>query len=340
MGDDRSRLRRNLTAVVGIALSALFLGLTFVGIDAHAVTDALTRATWWPLLLCVPVQAVSFWVAAVRSKALLRPLDVYRLRDTLRAFLAYFVANNILPLRLGEFVRADLLARTGAPSFTASMAVLGVERVLDLLFLAGMFVAAVPFTSGKLTTGQVIPSVVVLLGVLILASVWVVRNRDPFLALVKRTTAAFGGGAQRWCVRVASQVVDGLTPLRSPRALAAGVGLTVVYWATMLLNVYLWFVAFDLQLPWMAVPVVLLFVSLGHLIPSAPSGVGTYHFFCAASLQLFGVSQGTAASVALVGHALAVVPLTLVAIPFVMPFIVNAWRRRDTAAAPHVEVIP
>lgn len=340
MGDDRARFRRKLTAVVGIALSTLFLVLTFVGIDAQAVTGALGRTTWWPLLLCIPVQAVSFWVAAVRSKALLRPLDVYSVRDTLRAFLAYFVANNVLPLRLGEFVRADLLARTGAPSFTASLAVLGVERVLDLLFLAGMFAAVVPFTSGKLTTGQVIPTVVALLGLLILTSVWVVRNREAFLKLVGRMCGLLGATAQGWCVRMAGQIVDGLTPVRSPRALAEGASLTVVYWATMLLNVYLWFVAFDLHLPWMAAPVVLLFVSLGHLIPSAPSGVGTYHFFCAASLQLFSVSQGTAASVALVGHALAVVPLTLVAIPFVMPFIVNAWRRRDAAPAPRAEVIP
>jgi uncharacterized membrane protein YbhN (UPF0104 family) len=99
----------------------------------------------------------------------------------------------------------------------------------------------------------------------------------------------------------------------------------------MITNVYLWFVAFELDLPWVAAPSLLLFVSLGHLIPSAPSGVGTYHFFCLAGLKLFGVGAATAASVALVGHALAVVPLTVVAIPFVYPFVISAWRRRETS---------
>lgn len=38
-----------------------------------------------------------------------------------------------------------------------------------------------------------------------------------------------------------------------------------------------------------------------------------------------------AASVALVGHALAVVPLTVLAIPFVYPFVSSAWRGRETS---------
>jgi hypothetical protein len=115
------------------------------------------------------------------------------------------------------------------------------------------------------------------------------------------------------------------------RDIAWSIVLTLIYWGSMALNVYLWFLAFGLELPWIAAPAVLLFVSLGHLIPSAPSGVGTYHFFCVAGLRLFDVDPATAASVALLGHALAVVPLTVVAMPFVYPFVSAAWRRRENS---------
>lgn len=331
MTTDPRALRHKLSAVAGICVSALLLFLTFRGIDLSEVQRSLQNAAWAPLALCVPVQVLSFWVAAVRSRELLRPVGPYRVRDTFRAFLAYFVANNVLPLRLGEVVRADLLARYGRATFTSSAAALGVERVLDLFFLGGLFLLVVPFSSGRLSTGQVVPLLLLGLAAIVAGSIWAVRHERAAVDLAARLSRPFGAAAQRLVARLASQVVTGLASLRSARDIAASLALTLVYWGCMIVNVYLWFVAFDLDLPWVAAPAVLLFVSLGHLIPSAPSGVGTYHFFCVAGLELFGVGPATAASVALVGHALAVIPLTVLAIPFVYPFVSSAWRRRESS---------
>jgi uncharacterized protein (TIRG00374 family) len=331
MTTDPRALRHKLSAAAGICVSVVLLFLTFRGIDFSEIQRSLRGVTWWPLALCVPVQALSFWLAALRSRELLRPVGPYRVRDTFRAFLAYFVANNVLPLRLGEVVRADLLARYGRATFTSSAAVLGVERVLDLMFLGGLFLLVVPFSSGRLSTGQVVPVLLVVLVVVIAASVWAVRNESAATGFAARLARPFGATAQGLISGLTSQIFTGLASLRSARDIAASLGLTLLYWGSMVVNVYLWFFAFDLDLPWVAAPAVLLFVSLGHLIPSAPSGVGTYHFFCVAGLELFGVGEATAVSVALVGHALAVVPLTVLAIPFVYPFVRSAWRRRETS---------
>lgn len=325
------RLRHGFSAGAGVAVSALLLFLTFRGIDFAEVERSLRGVAWTPLFLCIPVQALSFWIAALRSRELLRPIGPYRVQDTFRAFLAYFVANNVLPFRLGEVVRADLLARCGRATFTSSATVLGVERVLDLLFLGGLFLLVVPFSSGRLSAGQIVPLLFLGLLAVVAISVWAVRNEAASLRLATRLSRPFGAVVQGLVSRLAAQVVKGLASLRSARDISVSLTLTLLYWASMVLNVYLWFLAFDLDLPWVAAPAVLLFVSLGHLIPSAPSGVGTYHFFCVAGLKLFGVGVATAASVALVGHALAVVPLTLLAIPFVYPFVSSAWQRREAS---------
>jgi hypothetical protein len=317
--------------VAGIAVSTVLLFLTFYSISFSEVAESLQDASWPPLILCIPVQAFSFWIAAVRSKELLRPIGPYRVRDTLRAFLAYFVANNVLPFRLGEVVRADLLSRCGRASFTSSATVLGVERVLDLLFLGGLFLWVVPFSSGRLAAGQIVPVLLLGLAATVAVSIWAVHNDKASVELALRLSRPFGSTVQRLVSRLVAQVVDGLGSLRSARDITSSIVLTLLYWGSMIVNVYLWLLAFNLQLPWIAAPAVLLFVSMGHLIPSAPSGVGTYHFFCVAGLRLFDVDPVTAASVALVGHALAVVPLTVVAIPFVYPFVSSAWRRRETS---------
>ncbi len=323
---------RVLYATTSLAISGLLLYLTFRGIDFAAVQASLARAKWAPLAVCLLVQAVSFWLAALRSRELLRPLGLYRIRDTLRAFLAYVVANNILPLRLGELVRADLLARCGDASLASSIVVLGIERMLDLLFLVVLFAAVAPYSAGEVNAGYTAISLIVVLVSVTLLGRWAVDHKASFQTVVRNVASPFGHWLRDALVRWSGQAIEGLSVLRSGRLFSKSAVLTALYWGTMLVNVYLWFVAFDLQLPWYAVPIVLLFVSIGHLIPSAPSGVGTYHFFCAASLRVFGVDQATAASVSLVSHAITVVPVTIVSMPFVLRFVSAAWRSRDRAS--------
>ena len=90
--------------------------------------------------------------------------------------------------------------------------------------------------------------------------------------------------------------------------------LTTGYWLASILTIQVWLWAFGLTLPAHAPLVILLFIALGAALPSTSAQIGTYHYFAMAGLMLFEVSKTTAASVALVGHALAVVPFALLGI--------------------------
>jgi uncharacterized membrane protein YbhN (UPF0104 family) len=70
--------------------------------------------------------------------------------------------------------------------------------------------------------------------------------------------------------------------------------------------------AFGLELPFYAPAVVLAVTALGTALPSSPAFVGTYHYFSALGISVLGVEEATAASFALVAHAVAFVPFTLV----------------------------
>ena len=68
------------------------------------------------------------------------PTHPHRLHTLFSTILIGFMANNVLPLRLGEFVRAYVIGRREKLSVSASFATIVIERVFDgctvVLFMA------------------------------------------------------------------------------------------------------------------------------------------------------------------------------------------------------------
>ncbi len=94
--------------------------------------------------------------------------------------------------------------------------------------------------------------------------------------------------------------------------------------------------AFGLDLPWYAPVLVVAVTALGTALPSSPAFVGTYHYFSALGVSFLGVDQATAASFAIVAHAAAFVPFTLVGMA-VFAGSIRVWARgggEDGEAAP------
>jgi hypothetical protein len=72
--------------------------------------------------------------------------------------------------------------------------------------------------------------------------------------------------------------------------------------------------------------VVIVFVAFGTMLPSSPGFVGTYHYFATAALVFMGIAEESAAAFATLAHLMAIVPFTLIALPFLMPDLVRALR--------------
>src|SRR5262245_3441295 len=91
---------------LGIAVSLVLLWFAFRGVDLDEVGRAFAsvRPGWVVLVfLSLPLR---FWLTAVRWQVLLppdKPIPVHRLFGIT---LIGFMANNVLPARIGEFVRA------------------------------------------------------------------------------------------------------------------------------------------------------------------------------------------------------------------------------------------
>ena len=147
-------MSRRRTAVVVVALGALLalgVGLAFalldpetraryhlhravsteVHLDAGEIVQKLrqVRTVWLlPVILSIFVR---FWLTAVRWQVLLRPVKPIGLHRLFGVIMIGFMANNVLPARIGELVRAYALGRSEALAAPLAFATIVIERVFD-----------------------------------------------------------------------------------------------------------------------------------------------------------------------------------------------------------------
>ncbi|MBU1880041.1 MAG: flippase-like domain-containing protein, partial [Chloroflexi bacterium] len=120
-------------------ISLVFLALALYNIDLGAVAQALSTANYWFLVPATLITLLGYGIRTVRWQAILYPsLEEGHRPGFVRLFpvlVIGFAANNVLPFRAGEFVRAYVLGRREGISASLSFATIVLERVMDGLTL-------------------------------------------------------------------------------------------------------------------------------------------------------------------------------------------------------------
>ena len=127
--------RLALTAF-GVALSVLAIVALLRAVRAADLAEHLraTRLEW--LAAGLLLTAFGYVLRAYRWRALLAPQRNLPFSRVFGPTVVGFLAINTLPARLGEFVRAYLLARSEGIPTAGVLGSCALERVLDLGFLA------------------------------------------------------------------------------------------------------------------------------------------------------------------------------------------------------------
>jgi hypothetical protein len=116
---------------LGVALSALFIVIFLWRTDFGEIGDAFAHANYWWALASIPVYFVAAYFRAWRWKYLMRPLGEFRTSALFPIVIIGFMANNLIPARAGEFVRAYLVGERYSISKMAALGTIAVDRVFD-----------------------------------------------------------------------------------------------------------------------------------------------------------------------------------------------------------------
>jgi uncharacterized protein (TIRG00374 family) len=299
--------RRWIQLAVGIALSALFLWLAVRGEDWGAIGAAMTQTDVRYLVLMAAAGVYALYVRCQRWRLLLeraggRPLAM---RPIFSASAIGFMANMVLPSRIGEFARPYLVSRSTPVPLSTSLATVVLERILDLfvLFSFGMWVVSasdVPDVVSQLTW---VAGVVV--GMLFAGIVVVHFQRRRLLPIVDRIWLMLPDSIGQVILRVEHEFLDALAVVADRVVFVKAMLWSFYVWLVIAITFSLGFLALGLDVPFLAGGVtVTTLVALAVSVPGAPGFVGQFEWGCKLALeQIYGVPGALAVAYSFVVHA-------------------------------------
>ena len=319
---DPARRRRIWQALLGVAVSLLFLSWALRGVAFGDVLREIRAANPAYLALSVVLVTSTFPLRAVRWRLLLAAATgaTPRFTPLWQATAIGFMANNVLPARAGEVARAWAGGRLTRTPMAIALATLGVEHIMDgvvvvFLLIVGIFAAGFPadVRLGQAPIEHIAFTFGALFAAALLVLMLVVRAPDRALGLSDRVFAwLLPARAAAWATGIARHLFAGLTVLRSPRQTTRVLTWSFAVWLTNALSYWLAFEAFHLTtLPLTAAFVLQGIVALGVAIPSSPGFLGVFEAMCIVGLGIYGVTQEQAVSYAIGVHLAWFVPITV-----------------------------
>ncbi|MBN2289869.1 MAG: flippase-like domain-containing protein [Candidatus Glassbacteria bacterium] len=302
---------------VALLITAACLYLAFHDIDLHEALRVFDpgRIHWLPMIGFMSICLAVMWIRAWRWKYFYLKEHRATIWGLTVANLIGFMVNNILPLRLGELVRALIAVRKTASPLSYTIGVLFIERLLDTLCLIFCLILGLSFSSGmpeaaylagQLTTAAFFGAVFIL---------YLLRGKPQLLMKVvlpfsrKLLPERLVPRAERFL----HLFTDGLRILQDGKAMLKILALSLFHWWLIVYSYHLAFDAFSIgPLPWTAPYLTLGMVGLGVAVPSSPAYVGPVHAAIVFSLVAYGIDQPLAQGFAVIMHLLMFGPITLV----------------------------
>ncbi|MBI4759245.1 MAG: flippase-like domain-containing protein [Chloroflexi bacterium] len=296
---------------LGLVVSLAFLYLAFRQVDLASTWGAIQRANYLFLLPAVVVYFVGVWVRAVRWRYLLRPIKETSPSRLFPVVVIGYMANDILPVRMGELVRAYVLGEKERVSKTAILATIVVERVFDGLVMLAFMVTISAFIPLEPWLQQITRLAAALFLGFLAVSFVVASSRRLTVSLFGMFTRYLPGTLGQRAKGLFASFLEGFAVLQSPGGVAAVFSTSLLAWLCEGSMYYLLMFSFPFVQPFYVFLLTTAVANLGTMVPSSPGYVGTFDLPAIAVLTLFGVEKSLAASYTLVLHAALLLPVTL-----------------------------
>jgi len=305
-------------ALLGIVVSATLLWWSLKDVNFAEVLLHLREARLFPIIVGIVMATLTFVLRIFRWQLLLRAEDGNRLPPgpLWHAIAMGFMANNVLPLRIGEVVRTFAATRLAGVRFTAALSSIAVERMFDALtvgfFLGlGLLLAGLPADAevGGVHMGRLATLVgVAAVAGLALAGAVVAFPRAAEATV--RKVVPFKGLADR-LVTIIEGIRQGLSALQSPVRILGVILWSLAIWGLSALSFYVMFAAFGIEVSFAGALLMQSLIMFGIAVPSTPGYVGVFEAPIIAVLGLYHVDASLAATYAFTYHITTFIPITL-----------------------------
>lgn len=311
-------MKRTLQIIVTFIISAVFLWFAVKDLDWEVAISSLSSINI-PLLLSALILWLSGYILrAYRWKIFFTTIKLPTL-DSFKSLIIGFAANNSLPLRAGEIIRAYILKRL-QPSISISQgfATVAGERLFD-----GIAIVAITIWSSQSINladwaHTAIIYATVLFGVAFVMFILIARYTNASVGIFRRLFSFLPFGLGYKLIPIAEQFLEGLVVLQSFKLIGRILVYSLITWLIESTFYYYSIVSFGIDINFMQAAFLMGIINLGIMVPAGPGGVGTFEFITVATLGFIGVNESLAFSYAVVAHILENGSVILIGVYYLM----------------------
>lgn len=320
--NDRSRAR-SIAGYVGILTgSILLLAWALHDVALPTMIERIRTVDRGYLLAATTTFLAAMLLRGLRWRALLRAHESVTPRAAIQATFYGATANNLLPARAGEFVRAIQLARVTEIGPATALGSIALLRAIDVaallvLLLVGLLLDG-PHGSDRIAFAGLQQTQWMAAGIVLLAaSILLLAKRiKPHLLEILDRLAQWLPTRHRTRIQSAfERFITGLTLLDTPFDFALLALWTVAVWVAHTISLVLAMRAFDLGAPWSSALLVQFLIGFAIALPSAPGFFGAFEAAGRVGLAAYGIGATEAVAFTLTFHvSVALLPTLVVAL--------------------------
>lgn len=316
----------------GICISVILIALFVLTTDIERTVSTITSANYVFLLPAIGLYLVSIGFRTLRWQWLLKHIRRIRLSRLYPVVVIGYMANNLLPMRLGEVARSYYVGEREGISKSSALVTILVERLLDALTLL-LFIASsaffVPVTGlvkalsnhygvpwPLLTIGMSLPFIG-LFCLLLLLAFSSSKAKSIAVSLIRFLPNRFEISLHT----MVDTSLNGLIPLRSPSLLFVLFLISIPIWIFESALFFAVGFAFHLDLAYdslghmaIALVVVTAVANIGASVPAAPGGIGLFELIARETLILLPlatIDRSVATGYVAIVHVALILPMIL-----------------------------
>lgn len=298
----------------GILISILFLFLIFHNISLSQFLESIKSFNILYAIPAIITYALSYIIRAFRWKELLSVSKKINYWGVLKALYIGYMANTLLPARMGELYRAHILGTEQNIKRSAVLASIVAERIFDGLTLFSLLVILILFFHQStilleicITTGLIFVTGFALI-------IIVSRSSKTKSTRINKIISILPKNIKGKVETMINAFIKGFKVIHSTRALVFIIFTSMAAWFLEWATMYLIVSGFTLNntVSPLTVAFLVVLVAFSTMIPSGPAFIGPYQYAFVLALDLSSISHSSAVAVAIATQFIMVAPVVII----------------------------
>ena len=311
----------------GAAISAVFIALFLRATHPRELADALEQANYWYLIPALFVLFFAIVARCVRWSVLMRPVAPLSPARLFPYAVIGYMANNLLPARAGEVVRAYVVGDREKVSGMGVFGTIAVERLFDGTVLVCMLLISGAFVGFEDRRLEIIAAVSAALFVGALTGFYLLTlNEERGKRVIHRLLRVLPDRFEHRAEEMADALIGSLRSVHDWRSLSLVLFFSALAWTIEASAYAVIGQGFDLGVSFGHYCLLLAAANLAIIIPTFFGGTGPFEWAVKIVLVGAGVDSATAGAYSVVSHAFILVPTTILGLILLWGFGVSFKR--------------